>query len=190
MKFLLPFLPYILGLLLVASVAMGAYVWSLKSTNATLVQTTVALSAESQSLKDYTKVLEKRVFDARMDALAAQELAEARAQSAQKIRTITKEITREIPAVLKPSQADPGNWPVLLPHGWGLLHDAAASGRPELLRAASTSGADGPPIPIEAAAEAVVDNYGTCRDNADQLEKLQDHVCNVAPDSASYCSQR
>lgn len=78
--------------------------------------------------------------------------------------TITKEIVRYVPA-----SADP-----VLPRGWLLLHDAAAT------RAvpAAAGGADvaAPAVAASQALQGVVGNYGTCHAIAEQLTGLQDWV--------------
>ncbi|MFN3914750.1 MAG: hypothetical protein ACK4K3_07505 [Aquabacterium sp.] len=185
---LLSYLPAIAGILLVASLVLGGYALALRYSNESLQATADRVTEQRDTLLQRTKVLEGRLIQARREVLEAQSIAAARAESSEKIRTVTKEITREVPTFL-PAIPGPGGQPVFLPAGFGLLHDAAALGRPELLRTSSTSGADGAPVRVDSVATTVIDNYGTCRDNADRLEKLQDYVCSVAPDSASYCSQ-
>lgn len=77
------------------------------------------------------------------------------------IQTIEKEIVRHVP-----NDADP-----VLPLGWRLLHDAAAAGAvPQTAAGTDVAARD---IKASAAARAVVGNYGTCHENALQLEALQ-----------------
>lgn len=77
---------------------------------------------------------------------------------------ITKEIVRYVPA-----SADP-----VLPTGWVLLHDAAATRTVP----AAPDGIDvaAPAIAASQAARDVVENYGTCHETAIQLVGLQDWI--------------
>lgn len=97
-----------------------------------------------------------------------QAIAQDRAEAAVRIRTVTKELTREVPVYVPVGSCE-------LPPGWRVLHDAAAEGSP----AASSPGADGAPVAAEEAAATVIENYGACRDNADRLVKLQQYVREV-----------
>ena len=74
---------------------------------------------------------------------------------------ITKEIVRYVPA-----SADP-----VLPRGWLLLHDAAATRTVP----AAPEGVDvsAPAVAASEAARGVIENYGTCHATAIQLLKLQ-----------------
>lgn len=91
------------------------------------------------------------------------------AEAKPRIRTITKETIREIPALV-PADA------CALPPGWRLLHDAAAAGEvPDPARAA-----DEAPAPAQDAAETVIENYGTYHEVADQLRTLQEWVRGVS----------
>lgn len=59
-----------------------------------------------------------------------------------------------------------------LPHGFGVLHDAAASGEDS-----STIGSpDGTPIKAQVAIETITGNYGICNSEMNKLEALQDYV--------------
>jgi hypothetical protein len=106
---------------------------------------------------------------ARSQAAATEAVLSARVESKARIQTVTKEIIREV-QVRVPVDAPP------LPGGWRVLHDAAATGVPP----APPGGPDEAPVPAAAAAETVVENYGVCRDTADQLEKLQQWVRGVS----------
>ena len=77
---------------------------------------------------------------------------------------ITKEIVRYVPA-----SADP-----VLPRGWLLLHDAAATRTVP----AAPEGVDvaAPAIAASEAARGVIENYGTCHATAIQLVALQEWV--------------
>lgn len=60
----------------------------------------------------------------------------------------------------------------VLPAGWRVLHDSAAQG----VDPAAASGSDAAGPSPQAAAEAVIDNYSSCRRNAARLGALQDYV--------------
>lgn len=174
-KNLMTILPYIV-LLIGASAIVGCiYLWG--SADAEKANRIKALEADKTALTT-------QVIDLKKSAQASQEIGAARVESAERIRTITKEITREVPTLLPAA----GAAALLLPAGWGLLHDAAATGTPSLLDPASPRRADETPIPAADAASTVIANYGSCRDTSDRLTHLQDWACTVAPDSASYCS--
>lgn len=102
-------------------------------------------------------------FKARVHA--SYRLAERRSQDAERIRTVTKEITREV-LIRIPADAAP------LPPAWRVLHDAAAEGRSP----APAGGPDAAPVPAQDAASTVIENYGTFHDTADRLVKLQQYV--------------
>jgi hypothetical protein len=77
---------------------------------------------------------------------------------------ITKEIVRYVPA-----SADP-----VLPRGWVLLHDAAAT---RTVPAASEEvDVAAPAIAASEAARGVIENYGTCHATTIQLLTLQEWV--------------
>lgn len=99
---------------------------------------------------------------------AADSVMSARVESAARIQTVTKEVIREVPVRVPAGTPD-------LPGGWRVLHDAAVSGEVP----AAPGGADEAPVPAAAAAETVVENYGSCRDTADRLDKLQQWIKEV-----------
>jgi hypothetical protein len=79
-------------------------------------------------------------------------------------QTVEKEVVRYVP-----ESHDP-----VLPFGWRMLHDAAASGAlPETTYGIDVAARD---IKASAAARAVIGNYGTCHENALQLQALQDWI--------------
>jgi hypothetical protein len=120
---------------------------------------------ELQQLRTSLKAAEHSLADYQSRVLEVQKLAEARAQSSERIRTVTKEILREV-HVRIPADACP------LPPGFRVLHDAAAQGQ----HPAPASGADATPVPAQDAADTVVENYGQYHDIADRLLKLQQYV--------------
>ena len=88
-------------------------------------------------------------------------------QYVDRVRTVrekAREIVKEVP-VYVPADSCP------LPSGFRLLHDAAALGVPPVPDAAAR--ADAAPVPAQTAAATVADNYGTCRETAEQLRGLQ-----------------
>lgn len=95
---------------------------------------------------------------------ASEKALTGRLKDRTRILTITKEIIREVPVLVPPGTP-------ALPGGFRVLHDAAALGVP-----AATRGADAAPAPAQDAATTIVDNYGTCRDTASQLERLQQWI--------------
>jgi hypothetical protein len=83
----------------------------------------------------------------------------------EKIRGDTQTIVRQVPVFVPAGSCD-------LPGGFRVLHDAAAEGSvPDPARAA-----DAAPVPAQAAAGTIADNYGTCRETAERLTSLQDWV--------------
>lgn len=143
---------------------------------AVLLACLAALTWVYHGLKDEAAELRtsKAELTAQVEDLSAlndlnSSLLSARVESASRIRTVTKEIVREVPARV-PDDA------CALPPGWRVLHDSAAAG--EVPPAAI--GADGQAVPAQAAAVTVVENYGTCLDNADRLDKLQQWVEGVS----------
>lgn len=99
---------------------------------------------------------QKRINTATAVALSA------RVESKARIQTLTKEIIREIPIRI-PSPACP------LPGEWRLLHDAAAEG----VAPQPAGHADATALTPQEAAGTVAENYGQCRDLANQLTQLQ-----------------
>ncbi len=83
----------------------------------------------------------------------------------QVVRGKTQTIVKEVPIYVKADDPD-------LPGGFRLLHDASARGEP----ADSTKLADAPSVSAQDVAATVADNYGQCREQAEQLKGLQDWV--------------
>ena len=77
----------------------------------------------------------------------------------------TETIIKEVPVYVPASDPD-------LSGGWRLLHDSAALGTiPD-----PAGIADAAPVPAQDAASTVIDNYGTCHANAEQVTALQDWI--------------
>ncbi len=163
--FLLRYLPHLIAVLAVASVVFlirqsgvnaEATSRDLKETQQQLEAATARTASMQQSLDDY----QQRVLE-------TQRLAEKRAVTNTVIKTITKEVIREV-KVLVPADAPP------LPGGWRLLHDAAAQGAPADTSPASR--ADAAPVPAQDAAAVVVENYGQYHELANDFLLLQEWV--------------
>lgn len=128
-----------------------------------------SVKADALKLRTQNTELVQENTDLRNVADLTSAVLSARVESSARIKTVTKEIVREIPARI-PDDA------CALPPGWRLLHDAAAAGQvPE-----ASAGADGAPVPAQTAALTMAENYGTCLDNADRLDKLQTWVKGVS----------
>ncbi|KQW02225.1 hypothetical protein [Rhizobacter sp. Root1221] len=158
-------IPYLVAALAVASavyliresgVDAEAARRDLKESKATVTQLTTDLAASKLQLKD---------FEGSVQATAA--IAEGYRAQAQRIRTVTKEIIREVPVRI-PADACP------LPVEWRVLHDAAADG--ETPDPTTSPGADGGPVAPQDAAETVVENYGQYHDLAERHRALQRYV--------------
>lgn len=88
-------------------------------------------------------------------------------QYVDRVRTVrekAREIVKEVP-IYVPADSCP------LPAGFRVLHDAAAFGVPPVPDAAAR--ADAAPVPAQTVAATVADNYGACRETAEQLKGLQ-----------------
>lgn len=146
------------------AMALVAMVWGIFSAGQSHQRQKQQLASLSEQLTETQQVLD----ETRRQATVTSEVLSARAESKARIVTVTKEIVREVP-VLVPAGTPP------LPGGWRVLHDAAAEGVP----ADPASGADAAPVGAAEAAETVVENYGACRDTADQLARLQEWIRGV-----------
>lgn len=175
----LPYILFFLGVL----VFLGA-IFLAGQRDARRAATLKVLEAEKAALvtKVQGQARERQDLIKRLEATG--NLDKARVESSDRIRTVTKEIIREVPSILPAATAGA----VLLPVGFGLLHDAAALGTPALLRPPAASGPDEAPVTAAHLATTVTENYGVCRDTSDRLEKLQDWACTVSPTAADYCS--
>ena len=81
------------------------------------------------------------------------------------IRGATQTIVRQVPVFVPAGSCE-------LPGGFRVLHDAAAQGYvPDAARIP-----DAAPVPAQAVAGTVADNYGTCHETAERLIELQDWV--------------
>jgi hypothetical protein len=109
-------------------------------------------------------------------AAVAQKVA-VRQQAAQdRVRVVTRTITKEIPAYVT-LEADAG---CVVPDGFRRLHDAAAAG---VLPAAEPPGksADAPSgLALSAVADTVSRNYGICHETAERLKGWQDWWAGVS----------
>jgi len=81
------------------------------------------------------------------------------------IRGATQTIVRQVPVFVPAGSCE-------LPGGFRVLHDAAAQGSvPDAARIP-----DAAPVPAQAVAGTVADNYGTCHETGERLIELQDWV--------------
>lgn len=123
---------------------------------------------------------EQAVYKANADRIIAEEKArQAKVtevvvtkyiQGAERVKTVTKEVLREIPVVV-PAEYD-ATCP--LPTGWVRLHNAACTGTTPG-SATATDGAASGITPSQALA-TVTDNYGSCHETAERLKALQEWV--------------
>ena len=79
------------------------------------------------------------------------------------VRERAREVVKEVP-IYVPADSCP------LPSGFRVLHDAAA-GLPPIPNPSART--DAAPVPAQAVAATVADNYGACRETAEQLRGLQ-----------------
>lgn len=122
---------------------------------------------------------DQRVVREAQQAVTAQVVQKAAAVEAEvvpphietitRVRTVTKEIIREVPVYVPAGSCS-------LPPGWRLLHDAAAAG--EVPDPAGIP--DAAPVAPDEAASAVAANYGACLENAERLRALQQWVRGVS----------
>lgn len=96
---------------------------------------------------------------------ASQHIVEKHIEYRERIKYITKTVKENVYVYVPQGTAD-------LPGGFRVLHDAAARG--EVPNPAGVT--DAAPVPAQDAAATVAENYGTCNDTADQLERLQQWV--------------
>ncbi len=117
-----------------------------------------------------TKAATHTVAVVQTQVAVAQRVA-VRQQAAQdRVRLVTKTITREVPAYVT-LNADAG---CTVPAGFRLLHDAAAAGVPAAAEPAGQS-ADAPSgVSLSAVADTVTTNYGICHETAERLKGWQD----------------
>lgn len=147
----------------ITALAVAAVVYMVRESGASSERVKAQLATAEARVRE----LETAIDSYQAALLKTQRIAQDTAQVREKVRTITKELIREVP-VRVPADACP------LPGDWRVLHDAAASG--EVPGPAAAGRADGAPVPAQEAAATVIDNYGTCRDTAERLRGLQRYV--------------
>jgi hypothetical protein len=157
----IPWRLIVIGGALAAAVAFG---WSIKA----------RLDAGAHAQEQVERLTEDLRHERRAQAVANAALS-GLANDQRKVRTITKEVVREI-LVRVPVDAPP------VPGYWRVLHDAAVRGEPP----AATGGTDAAPVAAQDAATTVVENYGTCADTANQLARLQEWVRGVTHDQSNH----
>jgi hypothetical protein len=103
-------------------------------------------------------------------AAATQAVAVRQRAAQDRVRVVTRTITREIPVYVT-TKANAG---CVVPDGFRLLHDAAAAGVPPAAEPAGES-ADAPSgVALSAVADTVTQNYGICHETAERLKGWQD----------------
>lgn len=130
-----------------------------------------------KSFAEYRQMIAARDLEAERLAIKdlafrtrkAEVIVEKHIVEVEKIRTVYRNITKEVTVYVPSDSCE-------LPAGWRLLHDAAAEGRdPE-----PPGSPDAAPVPAQDAAVTVIENYESCRVNAERLEGLQQWVREVA----------
>jgi hypothetical protein len=137
------------GLLLLALLALG---WFSYSQHVSLHEKDVQLGALADDLKQSRRIGE-------VDRIALQ----GRLVAATHNLSTMKELQRAVPAQV------PDGTPAL-PPGWRVLHDAAAEG---VQLPDPASSAPAAPVAAAEAAATVIRNYGSCRDQDDAYQRLQ-----------------
>jgi len=116
------------------------------------------------------KAARRTVQVVRKQAAVAQQVAVSQQAAQDRVRVVTRTITKEIPVYVTP-QADAG---CVVPDGFRLLHDAAAAGVPPAAEPAGKP-ADAPSgLALSAVADTVTTNYGICHETAQRLRGWQD----------------
>lgn len=161
------FAPYIFGALIAIGLALTLYGFGY----------TAGKRVVMAEFNEYRAMIAARDLEA--ERLAIKDLAFRTRQAeviveevlveVEKIRTVYRNITKEVTVYVPSDSCE-------LPAGWRLLHDAAAEGRdPE-----PPGSPDAAPVPAQDAAITVIENYESCRINAERLEGLQQWVREVA----------
>jgi hypothetical protein len=161
--------PWVCGVLVVFGVAATGYGFGYSAAKKVWQAELATYKAE---VAETERVAERaREMDRIRRAEKGEEIAEVVVVKEVQTRTVYRNIIKKVTEYV-PSDA------CHLPPGWRLLHDAAAEGRdPE--PAGSPNAA---PVAPQDAAETVIDNYESCRINAERLSGLQQWVREVAGD--------
>lgn len=139
--------------------ALAAAGWITRDMQATLDHKRQELVTAQANLKEFQNAYE-------VTSTVLTQRAESKSAIKESTKNVLVEIERRIPV-------DSG----LLPPDWRLLHDSAASGSPV---PNPPLGTDASPVPAKDAAVTVTENYGICRDTADQLVLLQQWIRGVS----------
>lgn len=143
-----------LVLIVVATVGLLLYIWHLGSVHG---QAVVQSAWDKQTAAVVKAVDLTHVAQATVTSNVGNETKRSQDIIYLTGKTITKRIPQYVPTTLP-----------LLPAGFRLVHDAAATG---VLIPESASGAVGEPVSPQDVASTVSDNYAGCRANADLLDK-------------------
>ena len=124
-----------------------------------------------------TKAVIQTVHTVQKQAVMAQLVAVRQQAARDRVRTVTRTITRDVPAYV----TLPADDRCTVPDGLRLLHDAAAAGVPPAAEPAGKS-ADAPSgLALSAVAETVTANYGICHETAERLKGWQSWWAGVGP---------
>jgi hypothetical protein len=144
----------------IALVATGYLLNASLERNARIKQELLQTQIQNDQLNVALAHYEKRVLE-------VEKLAKERLKTNTVIKTVNKDVIREVKVLV------PAGTPEL-PGGWRLLHDAAAAG--EKVDTSTTAGTDAGPVPAEVAAETVIENYGQYNELANDMRLLQRYV--------------
>ncbi len=116
-----------------------------------------------------TKAAVRTVYVVQKQAAVAQKVAVQQQAAQDRVRVVTRTITKEIPAYVT-LEADSG---CVVPDGFRLLHDAAAAGVSPAAEPPGKS-ADAPSgVALATVADTVSRNYGICHETAERLQGWQ-----------------
>jgi hypothetical protein len=159
--------PIAMGLLIAFGLSVALYLVGYKAGAASIQKSFDAfkLQIAERDAENERHALKDLAFRTRK----AEVIVEEHIVYVDRVRTVTKTLTKEVP-VYVPADACP------LPDGFRLLHDAAAEGRdPE-----PPGSPNAAPVPAQDAAATIVENYGTCHEDQRRLADLQKWVREVA----------
>ena len=123
-----------------------------------------------------TRAVARTIHVVQAQAAVAQAAAVHLQAAQDRVRTVVRTITREVPTYVT-IQADAG---CTVPAGFRMLHDAAAAGVPPASDAPGGA-ADAPSgISLSAVAQTVTSNYGICHETAERLKGWQAWWAGVA----------
>jgi hypothetical protein len=123
-----------------------------------------------------TKAVARSVHVVQKQAAVAQQVAVQQQAAQDQVRIVTRTLVQKVPTYVS-LEADAG---CVVPDGFRMLHDAAASGVPPAAEPAGQS-ADAPSgVTLSAVADTVTANYGICHETAERLKGWQDWWAGVS----------